>query len=265
MAYRNPEPNTASHTEGRSWNFQPRQENDFNCEINVQTYQRGAHLITLRNLFSEQECADIISGFASFGACALATNPHRNRVVAMCESLSACMLQRLQAQVASSPALASVFQAQRLGSCWVPGLINPVWRYVETTSPFGKLGRHYDATVIRTVDEASLYSVLLYLNSDYAGGELTLLEPPSPLPVRLGAGDVVLLDQRLLHEGSQVTQGTKLFCRSEILHRRSASVETARDREGLALFEQARCDEDGLEARAYELSPALEDLVLQLD
>merc|ERR1719181_2652059 len=75
----------------------------------------------------------------------------------------------------------------------------------------------------------SIYSLVLYLNSDFEGGELELQGPsglnPNRHVLKPSIGSAVLFPHDMLHAGLPVTSGRKYIARSELMFR---CVEAAR-------------------------------------
>ncbi|CAE7851337.1 unnamed protein product [Symbiodinium necroappetens] len=76
---------------------------------------------------------------------------------------------------------------------------------------------HCDGMYANDNDECSIYSVVLYLNEDYEGGELEFTD--SGKRFRPTAGTAVLLPHDLPHAGLEVSKGIKYVARSELMFR----------------------------------------------
>jgi hypothetical protein len=108
---------------------------------------------------------------------------------------------------------------------------------------------------------------MIYLGPSDEGGNLKFLS--LHLEIVPKPGRLVVFDQSLLHEGLR-TPAVKYFARTELVYQRSRPVETAADRQATELYQEA-CRINYaeperaavLEARAFELSPLLRELLLE--
>lgn len=78
---------------------------------------------------------------------------------------------------------------------------------------------HSDGSFVRNDDEMSFYTYLVYLNDGFEGGETTFFTRPSVV-IKPIAGDAVLFQHPLVHEGSEVKSGIKYVARTDIMYRR---------------------------------------------
>ena len=133
---------------------------------------------------------------------------------------------------------------------WVSPQVHHKWALVKNPAG-GSLSMHLDGSTIYSVDNMSFYTVLCYLN-DSDGG--TLFEYNKKIEAKRGR--VVILDQRLLHQG-EITSGDKYIARSEILYTRSKPVSTSTDEIAVNLFNSGEPD------AAMNLSKTLEEMLLE--
>jgi len=78
---------------------------------------------------------------------------------------------------------------------------------------------HKDGAFVRDPKEMSFYSYLVYLNAEFEGGQTTFLtEPEVVIEPQTGWG--LLFQHPLLHEGSEVTSGTKYVARTDLMYRK---------------------------------------------
>lgn len=85
--------------------------------------------------------------------------------------------------------------------------------------PGMRFAPHSDGSFVRNENEMSFYTFLVYLNEGFEGGETTFFTQPEVV-VKPVAGDGVLFQHPLVHEGSLVTSGTKYVARTDIMYRR---------------------------------------------
>ena len=85
--------------------------------------------------------------------------------------------------------------------------------------PGMRFAPHSDGSFIRNDQEMSFYTYLVYLNDGFEGGETTFFTKPEVV-VKPVAGDAVLFQHPLVHEGSVVTEGVKYVARTDIMYRK---------------------------------------------
>lgn len=77
---------------------------------------------------------------------------------------------------------------------------------------------HYDGSFVRSRDERSLYTFMVYLNGGFEGGATALLE--LGVDIEPKPGRALLFQHHMLHEGCEVKRGVKYAVRSDIMYRR---------------------------------------------
>jgi len=77
-------------------------------------------------------------------------------------------------------------------------------------------GPHTDGYYLRDNGERSLLTMIIYLNSDYSGGEAFFLE--SERLIAPQAGTLLLFTHTLWHEGRAVTAGLKYIMRTDVMY-----------------------------------------------
>lgn len=75
---------------------------------------------------------------------------------------------------------------------------------------------HHDGAFVRPDGELSRWTLIVYLNDDFAGGE-TEFRDRAVRPTRGGA---LLFSHGLLHQGAEVTRGVKYALRTDVMFRR---------------------------------------------
>ncbi|WP_434345440.1 2OG-Fe(II) oxygenase [Myxococcus virescens] len=80
---------------------------------------------------------------------------------------------------------------------------------------------HFDGAFVRTRDERSLLTFMVYLNECPGGGATNFLSLGHSVTPRTGSA--LLFNHHLLHEGATVTQGRKYALRTDPMYRRPAS------------------------------------------
>ncbi len=85
-------------------------------------------------------------------------------------------------------------------------------------TPGQRFAPHYDGAFVRDEHERSLLTFMVYLNEDFEGGETNMLELGQSIKPQTGMG--LLFQHAILHEGAEVTRGTKYAVRSDVMYRR---------------------------------------------
>jgi hypothetical protein len=103
--------------------------------------------------------------------------------------------------------------------------------------PGGAIVPHQDGPWVPFEDQASIYTLLIYLNNDFQGGQTMMTDyseygPRSRPPleyVRPEPGKALVFDHRLVHSGEKVTGGVKYILRAEIIFQRTSQLRPAID------------------------------------
>lgn len=220
----------------------------------VQRVYIDQKMIILDNVLSQQECReliDAIDGSPNYQVKSggrLVSNiecPRLSQIITerCSEYIPPYVYRHSRLQLSRDPHNTDYFY-------WLAPEIDSKWALVKSPQG-GSLSMHLDAATIRTVDCVSFYTVLCYLNDNDSPTAFEYGRQVQPKP-----GRVLIFDQRLLHQGAP-TQEPKYIARSQILYTRSKQLETEADRQAVALFNAGNQD------RAFELSPVLEEIVLE--
>lgn len=78
---------------------------------------------------------------------------------------------------------------------------------------------HYDGAFVRSKEERSLYTFMVYLNEGMEGGATSFLDLNVDVVPKIGRA--LLFQHHLLHEGAEVTRGVKYAVRSDIMFRKA--------------------------------------------
>ncbi len=90
--------------------------------------------------------------------------------------------------------------------------INPAWRYYRyDTGDYFKW--HRDGRIQGKHGSHSLYTVLIYLNQGYQGGQTCF----RTYQVQAETGMAVIFHQSLLHQGAELVSGSKYVLRSDLM------------------------------------------------
>ncbi len=77
---------------------------------------------------------------------------------------------------------------------------------------------HADGSFARDETERSLYTLIVYLNDGFEGGR-TLFEVEPGVAITPREGMALMFQHPIVHEGEEVTAGTKYALRSELMYR----------------------------------------------
>jgi hypothetical protein len=96
--------------------------------------------------------------------------------------------------------------------------LNPRLRFLKY-SPGNFFRPHYDQESHRVQGQHSRWTVQLYFNDDFEGGETVFIGETGSwkVPYKPKTGSVLIFDQELLHEGAEVKKGIKYSARTDIM------------------------------------------------
>jgi|SRR5215471_21802963 len=78
---------------------------------------------------------------------------------------------------------------------------------------------HQDGAFIRSDNEQSRYTFMVYLNEGFDGGETIFLVEPEKV-ITPKSGLALLFQHPIIHEGAKVKTGTKYVVRTDLMYRR---------------------------------------------
>lgn len=84
-------------------------------------------------------------------------------------------------------------------------------------SPGQRFKAHYDGAFVRSAEEQSLLTFMVYLNDGFEGGETAFLDLERVIAPRTGTA--LFFQHHLLHEGREVRAGTKYVLRTDVMFR----------------------------------------------
>lgn len=93
--------------------------------------------------------------------------------------------------------------------------LNELFRFYRYT-PGQRFKVHRDGSYIRNEKEASFFTLLIYLNEGYQGGETRF---DNSIIVEGNQGMALIFLHTIRHEGCVVTEGTKYVLRTDIMYR----------------------------------------------
>jgi predicted 2-oxoglutarate/Fe(II)-dependent dioxygenase YbiX len=182
------------------------------------SYTEDQRIFTLSSVLSPAECADFIrrAEGVGFAEAPITVGPNRfmmapdyrnnQRVMMDDRALAALLWERIGAWV---PA--------QWGSHLAVGLNERLRFYRYTPGQF--FDWHRDGAFVRSAEERSLFTVLFYLNEDFAGGTTDFME--HELSVAPRQGMALLFVHPESHRGAPVVAGTKYVLRSDVMYARA--------------------------------------------
>lgn len=106
----------------------------------------------------------------------------------------------------------------RIGD-WAPCGANERLRYYRYL-PGHFFSPHRDGAFRRSDHEESLFTLIVYLNDGFVGGETWFLDEERAIEPK--PGRALLFNHALVHEGRKVLEGVKYAVRSDVMYRRVA-------------------------------------------
>lgn len=173
-------------------------------------------VITIANFLTKEECDEFIKKgeLAGFETATVETEKgarfieevRNNQRVLYQDEVLACSLWERACRVTPL----------QIGNSVAVGL-NELFRFYKY-SPGQKFKKHVDESFIRSDEEASYYTFMIYLNDEYEGGETTF----DSVQVKGEKGMCLIFLHSLIHEGSEVKKGVKYILRSDIMYKLKA-------------------------------------------
>jgi hypothetical protein len=177
------------------------------------------HIMTIHPVLSPAECADLVAfaeqgGFTAAPITTLGGFEYRPDI-------------RNNTRVMHDDAARADALFGRIGPL-LPGRIG-AWRIVGLNErlrfyryePGQRFCWHGDGTFVRSAEERSLLSLLIYLNDGFSGGATEFSDGPVVQP---RSGQALLFSHPVLHQGAAVRSGRKYVLRSDVMYRRGSDA-----------------------------------------
>jgi Rps23 Pro-64 3,4-dihydroxylase Tpa1-like proline 4-hydroxylase len=164
-------------------------------------------LWVVEEVYSSEECTDFISLIESKNPSLATNNPmyrDQDRVIIDSIRTSSELFERLKPHL---PQKMGDFKLQRL---------NERLRFYRY-KPGQKFAPHMDHWYQPNDSEISLLTVLVYLNSDFTGGETRFMEQIETV-VEPKQGAVAIFQHKIRHEGCEVMNGVKYAFRTDVIY-----------------------------------------------
>lgn len=92
--------------------------------------------------------------------------------------------------------------------------INEFFRFYRY-EPGQQFRKHRDGSFIRNEREASYYTLMIYLNDDFKGGETSFAD----VTIKPREGSMLIFNHQLEHAGNPVVEGVKYVLRTDIMYK----------------------------------------------
>lgn len=102
---------------------------------------------------------------------------------------------------------------------WVPSGINDCIRFSKYY-PGGHFKKHRDGGFVIDDNNRSVFTILIYLNEEFSGGETLVFEKDRHFEVKPRPGMALIFNHDLEHCGNPVLDGCKYILRTDIMFRR---------------------------------------------
>jgi hypothetical protein len=194
---------------------------------------------TIKELLTEVETSELVkkaevSGFASIEWEYHKTYRDCTRVILRDEGLADKLWKRLLPHLCVDDLAVRPFGYGADGF-WVPKGVNPLFRITKYT-PGGHFSVHRDGGFVVTDDFRSIYTLMIYLQKPYQGGDTKFFDSSHDVPLSLTRqmpprvpvatvapeeGTALLFTHDVAHEGAEVLQGDKYVLRTDLLFERT--------------------------------------------
>lgn len=195
---------------------------------------------TVSNILTEKECDQLVSctndRYESLESEFVKGERDGYRFLSKDDILANTLFDRLKPFIMMDPHIDTVRPVGfGVKGKWIPNKLNNCFRYNRYISPSIGFKPHRDATFIENVGSRSVFTILIYLNDDFEGGDTTFYktfnkrtnkqtvsdEMSSGYKVRYRfrpkKGSVLVFNHNMIHEGESLTSGTKYIIRSDIV------------------------------------------------
>ncbi|ESO93516.1 hypothetical protein LOTGIDRAFT_161618 [Lottia gigantea] len=164
---------------------------------------------------------------------------------------------------------------------WKPIGLNNMFRLCRYKAG-GHFGPHFDGHYVRSTNERSLQTLMLYLNGDFEGGSTNFIDESQMIHMKDGkycaeeknilhqikpdTGLGIIFNHHRLHEGEKLGNGRKYILRSDIMYKNvDKTILDSKDEQAMLLVQEAERKEasgDCMEAaelyrKAFKLSPTV--------
>jgi hypothetical protein len=142
---------------------------------------------------------------------------------------------------------------------WYYDTILPEWKATKREKG-GNLPKHFDSVYVKTLNNKSLYTIIIYLSDTDGDLKINNLQIPAKI------GRAIIFDLKYEHEAISNTNDTKFFIRSKIMYNRGSNIGTPVDKQALQMYHESLINPESshLADIAFNMSPLLERTVFCL-
>lgn len=174
------------------------------------------YILTVPDVLSAEECARLIDRIEELGPRTAPVNTlagpqvklgmrNNERVMFDDAELADLLYQRIADRVPSVIHGMTAYGANERIRCY---------RYKQGM----RFAPHADAAFHRNDNDQSWYTLIVYLNDGFEGGNTTFIVEPE-VSIEPERGKALLFQHPLVHEGSEVLSGVKYVVRSDVMYR----------------------------------------------
>jgi hypothetical protein len=190
-------------------------------------------VFTVDDIFTETECQSLISvckqkGFQNLDATFPQSYRQSSRVMIFSQKVARVLYQRVIPYFRPKDLNVVPIGFGRSGK-WIPVRFNECLKVVRYERE-GMIIPHQDGPWVPFEDQASIYTVVFYLNDDFGGGE-TLILPHGEIgrrevafaladigqPILPKTGKIAVFDHRVVHASKPIKYSTKYILRAELI------------------------------------------------
>jgi prolyl 4-hydroxylase len=192
--------------------------------ITKQPLVTDKELFTLANALSPAECAKMITQAEAygFGAAPVTVGVNRYMMIPDLRNNTRVMVDDPALAAALWPRLAA-FMPERIGA-YAPVGLNERFRFYRY-EPGQQFDWHRDGAFVRSDDEQSFLTLMVYLNDECEGGTTDFMfVADDELHVVPRMGMALVFSHPLYHRGAPVVSGKKYVLRTDVMYRRLGSL-----------------------------------------
>lgn len=181
---------------------------------------RNLHLSLINNVFSDEECSNLIIHSEKIGfvqASSYIDKLKKEHFFLEIRKSLRCIIDSVNFAKILYKRISHVVPNNYNNMTFCE--INPRFRFLKYTSG-DHFAKHTDEHYKNDKNEISLITVLIYLNDDYEGGSTTFLfDDSTQISITPKIGLICLMDQNILHEVPNITNGIKYVIRTELMYK----------------------------------------------
>jgi hypothetical protein len=211
----------------------------------ISKLSNGTQLCHIKKLFSNYECRQIINQAKTFGFTHVNsyTKDKRDsdRLVIFDELLSNLIWDRTKHIIQHLGSVEAIGFLSK--GIWKPERINECFRVCQYKAPSIGFTEHFDAPYCFSFNVKSIFSIVIYLNVNYKDGETVLYDQENQIDIpglttkeeislhgglknykkitiTPSIGSAIIFNHNILHSSNEITYGTKIIIRSDIVYKK---------------------------------------------